>query len=617
MYAGTEFNLIDQTGTNAVTPITELDMRPLSFVFFTSGKGPETLTRVYGEDFYKLYGSNLSFKKHGQGLLQAARIIDAGGELLVKRIVATDAKLSNIILVAKVTDVTVQKKNLAGELLYIDATTGLETTSKGTDDANLPVMLTSSTVKWEGRTVTGTTFDDIKAAAIALYDEDNGVYPLFIISDIGRNVDCKRVRITPNYDISKGLGFMMYKLGCYEGTVLTDSANITTNSSIIYDNKSYAPNKDTMKQLDAEILEDVFADYTTKIADISGLSFDEASKADLIFAKSVKGLSIPNVTIDAEGLDLNYAYGLELKSGSDGVEFGTTPYSSTKFEEKVLALFSDTSTDDDIFDVDIHKISFMCDAAYSTPIKNAITKFANFRKDFFFFRDLGLGLTTLQSILSASDDLSKTIYAADYMTSYQVIDSYTKRRIEVTMLYSVAPLLVNHFNTCAAVPLAGITNDFVITDAIPMTINYIPKKTPAVNSKQILDDAKINYANYYDFNGDFVIESLYTSQENKTQLSYINNILAIQEVMRSIRSYCPKNRFKFQGVNDMADYAEKVNDLLSNFSSWFSTLEFIYTTDEVAKSQKIFQASIKFSFKDWEQSEIFDLFAINSSSITE
>lgn len=614
MYAGTEFNLIDQTGTSSVATITELDTKPLSFSFFTSDKGPETLTRVYGKKFYELFGSNLSFKKHGQGLLQAARIIDAGGELLVKRITATDSKLSNIILVAVVTDTTAQKKNTSGALIFVDATTGEETT---VSTGNLPVMITSSSIKWEGRTVTGATFDDIKAAAVALFDDEEGVYPLFVVTDIGKNADCKRVRISPNYDVSKGLGFMMYKIACYEGTNMVDSASVTVNSSIKYNDASYAINENTLTQLDAVVIDEVFDAYATKLSTVSGLAYTDIINMDLINAKTTKGLSISNVTVNAEGLDLSYDYGLELKSGSNGVELGDVPYTSAKFEEKVLALFGDTSTEEDIFDVDIHKIAFICDANYSPAIKNAITKFVDFRKDIFFFRDLGLGLTTLQSILTASTELTKSIYAADYMTSYQVIDTFTKRRISVTINYDLAPLLVDHFNNCAAVPLAGITNNFSISSVIPGTVNYIPKKTFSVNSKQILDDAKINYANFYDYNSDFVVASLYTSQENKTQLSYINNVLAIQEVIRAIRTFCPKNRFKFQGTNDMADYAEKVNELLNNFSSWFGTLKFVYTTDDVIAAQKIFQASIKFSFKEWEQSEIFDLFAINTSNISE
>ena len=202
------------------------------------------------------------------------------------------------------------------------------------------------------------------------------------------------------------------------------------------------------------------------------------------------------------------------------------------------------------------------------------------------------------------------------MTSYQVIDPSTRKRIDVTMMYDFVVPLVSHFLTGAEVPLAGETNNFILASAINGTLNYTPVNTLSVNQKDLLDDARINYATYYEYGGALVVESLYTSQDATTQLSYINNVLAIQEVMRALRSSCPKNRFKFQTGNDFSDYEDACTEVLSAYKSWFSKLEFVYTQDDLKATQKIFYASINFSFNNWVQSEIFDLYALPTVNTT-
>ena len=91
MYAGTKFNWYDQSGIEVAVDQQEIANRPLFMTAFTADKGTEELVRLYGDDFYKMFGRNLSFAKHGQPLLQAGRVIDKGAELLVKRDVAKDA----------------------------------------------------------------------------------------------------------------------------------------------------------------------------------------------------------------------------------------------------------------------------------------------------------------------------------------------------------------------------------------------------------------------------------------------------------------------------------------------------------------------------------------------
>lgn len=630
MYPGTKFNWYDNSWFSTTTAETVLDYPPLLLTAFSADKGTEDMIRIRGsENFAKMFGSNLSFDKHGQVLLQAKRIIDAGAELLCKRVVAEDAKLSNMILTAEVYTNSVQAVNDNGEPLYIDNATGEETTSPSSGGIdNEPLMITTTMIKWVKNTVANCkTFDEVMDAAKEMLvdgpttdPEGNpveGIYPLFVVTDIGRNADIKNIRIVPDYATSKSLGTMVYTMAEIEGTTVNESVTMTANPNVIINNVSYAVNRHMMGQVTVDYVPGVLDAYIAKVATLSDSDKDALLNADFLFGRGLNGASLDGIALDTAGIDLATDFGIRLVSGSDGTTFGTTEYYKSPAYEQALVSFYSGEVTDSIYDVDVHKISACCDANYTFPVKEAITALAMFREDFFFFRDLGLNLNTYQAIVNAQAELTKTRFAADYMTSYQVIDPVSKRRIDVTCMYDFATALIEHLATSPQTPYAGEANNFVLNSAIEGTLNYTPINTPSINQKDLLDDAHVNYATYYEYGGNLVVESLYTSQEGVSQLSYINNVIAIQEVMRELRRQCPKNRFKFQNGNDFSEYEESCRAILQNFRSWFSILEFTYTQDDLRATQKIFYASINFAFNNWVQSEIFDLYAIPTTFATE
>ena len=69
MYPGTTVVWEDQSYSTEVASTT-VRTQPLYAVTFTSDKGTEDWTRIEGEDFFNMYGNNISFAKHGQPLLQ-------------------------------------------------------------------------------------------------------------------------------------------------------------------------------------------------------------------------------------------------------------------------------------------------------------------------------------------------------------------------------------------------------------------------------------------------------------------------------------------------------------------------------------------------------------------
>ena len=101
MYPGFIVEFDDQSDIPTL-PIEEVRHKPLFGTIFTADKGTEDWFKVSGEDFFKMYGNTISFDKHGQPLLQAAVSINAGAELLCKRLVAPDSTLANIGIVASI-----------------------------------------------------------------------------------------------------------------------------------------------------------------------------------------------------------------------------------------------------------------------------------------------------------------------------------------------------------------------------------------------------------------------------------------------------------------------------------------------------------------------------------
>ena len=96
-YASTKFIWDDKSDIDALSTVTEDSIdRPVFMTGFSSDKGPEEYQKIMGKTFFDLYGNTPSFYKHGQTLLQAAAVINSGGRLFCKRIVAEDATLANI-----------------------------------------------------------------------------------------------------------------------------------------------------------------------------------------------------------------------------------------------------------------------------------------------------------------------------------------------------------------------------------------------------------------------------------------------------------------------------------------------------------------------------------------
>lgn len=707
----TTFKWVDQVGSTTDVPV--LEVRPLFLTASSFDKGPEEPIRVYGNDFYKLFGQHISFARHGQPAIQAANIIDNGGELFIKRVVAKDALLAHLILTATVSQDQAQKIDaLTGKPLYLDGS-GKETIITAGEDGSPydKVMINRAVIKYGTQYITAKTVDEIRTYAKSLSsvsvsgvtatdvievnleliqgatapkrgDAVNGTglsddsatvgsaavggsnvesddianeflpigttiqdvngkfftvaegnivneiptenveytFPLFFIADNGRGLSDKTFNITCNYALSKNSGFAMYELN-YLGDSNFDAESIrfSIDTDKIYANTSYslAMATKSAKQLKAEEIPEATEEFLETISNITGIAIDTLINHDVLFGCDVKKNTLAQIHVygtepDEEGaILLNADYGLKLMGGTNG-NFGKAPVNSISWESELVEFFNGTY-DDVIFDKDRNKIEVCLDANYPKAVKDAIATLANYREDFVFFRDYGLNNTSWDTIKLQCDLVEspyKTKLCKEYCTSYDIIDKFTRKQISVTMMYSIARLLVKHLNGNRTAPFMGVLYGITIPEAIEGTINFIPKETPAVDQKDLLVQNHINYASM--INGVLTIETDMTAQIAETACSYGNNILTVQNTIRKVRTLCPKLRGSFIDSSDSLDkYAQKVRDVITQDKDNYNSIEFKYTADEVMKANHVFDASIYVVFKNYVGSEEFTIYTLD------
>lgn len=612
MYPTSIFEIIDNSDSPAIAA-TET-VQPLFMLGFSSEKGPEDLRLVKGSIFNKLYGDDISFAKHGQPLLQAALIASNGGTILAKRVVAEDSTLANIAVIAKVKSKEVQKTNALGEPLYTDSDTEQETTES---DGNTPIMITVADIVYECKSVENAkNLETIKTTIERDTDLEGTlnstfVYPLFILADNGRGVSNKRFKISPDYNTSKYADYMTYVFSTIEKNKTVESFTFTMNPDVIEAGANKAIDnviKTSSNQLVAKLFEANLYAFIEKVAEISKNTVEYCVNNDLLFGRDKRGNLMPSVNVDLDGgANLSYSYGINLENGTNG-EFGTAPFGTEAYKQQLVELFNGTFSNE-IYDVDNYKIDLIVDANYPDDVKRAIESFADFREDLVYIRDMGLGVKTIDEIIANNAQNTASKYCATYHTSYDIIDPYTKKQIGVTIGYSLTRLLIDHFKNGRNRPLAGQLYNMVIPEAIEGTVNFLPKVTPAYDQKETLYEARINYASYFD--GVLTLETLFTSQEKDSQFSYINNVLAIQEVVKAIRTRCPKTRYSFIDGEDLEKYKEDVETVLNKYSNNFLQLKMVYTKDEAMLSNKIFYASLQVQFRNFVQTEYFKIYALS------
>ena len=626
MYPSTTFELVDKSGKVSSDAIPESIITEV--MVSSTDKGPEEMLYVRGDTFYELFGKNISFVKHGQPLIQAANAIDNGATLLFKRLVADDATLANIAILAKVYKEVKQKTDENKSPLYIDPVTGKETTDPG--DGNEPAVYTRCKIKYSCETVLGSKDidQDYETISKKLIDDSNQdddtielteyVYPLIVIADIGRGVSKKRIRISPDYKSSKYKSYMKYELSVIEDNTIIERKKFLLDPDYIENNENKSLEHVCKKsyQIRARLFEENFVLFLNKVSHISGLDYDYLIQNDIFFGRDKSsGNPIENLYVDLnEGFNLSFIYGIDLTSGSNGT-FGEKPFGTKEWEIKANEFFGG-EYDPRVYDLNNTPMDIVIDANYPKSTKLKIEEFVMFREDLIYLRDNGIGLTDISDIFYFHEEMNSSRYIVPYIVSYDVIDQYSRKQVPVTIGYSLARIMVNHFKNGRNRPLAGFLHDFIIPEAIENTINFLPSITPNMNEKQELDDARLNYCSYYE--NTLVIETFYTTQVERTDFSYANNILAVQELMKAIRKRCPHIRYSFTNGDDLSTYQDDVNAVINKYAGNFHFVEMQYAEDPSATDEdRVYYAVIYVSFRPFVQAEKFKIIALPTATTRE
>ena len=686
--------------------------RPVFMTVFSSDKGPEQFQKnISGSTWFKLFGYKHDFFRHGQPLMQAAAIAQAGGLQYAKRIVANDSKLANLSLIARVTKGKQQKTDENGNRLYYDEALDAEVNDPA-DGANLPVMVDTCEISYRidnidieypapvgGVSIAGTNdmnevFDIITTQQQAkivtprinnggvtgseekqktdkdgnlLYldadtdeettnpvsesglenqpvmDEatDYADYLLFTLTDTGRGKSNRKIRITADTATRRPVKYIKYQIQVIEeGEVLETLYFVfdsmiteypTVNSPVPVNMGIYSIITQNSYFLCSKFYETEWNAFVKNVSEISGLSEEKVAHCDILFGKDTFDLPLESITIrkDIDSIDFANPAGTALVNGENpNGAFGDIPNDPTlpwddkrvnkEYIAKTIEVFDGRAADgDDIYDLDNTPIYCIFDANYPEVVKEKICELANWREDLMYFRDIGIAPTNMVDIRDATKWYTKSRFAATYINSYDVIEPFYRKQVTVTVMYDLVVKWVSHFINGANRPFAGIAYGVTFENSIiPGTLNFKPKRVMkrqdnlnTYDQKKFFDDYRLNYIAYY--NEVPVMDTEYTSQEQYTQLSWINNVVLVQNIIREIRRMCPKNRYTFLDGQDLVHYKKDVEAIINKYASLFKRIEVKYIEDTNYQHNKIFYAAIEVVFRDFIQSEIFKITAVN------
>lgn len=584
---------------------------------YTSDKGTEKWELLRGFDKFTDVKGPISFSRHGQSLLTVAEILRAGGVVLAKRMVSEDADLANITVKVRL----IKVDDISYVYLYADSFEGIK------------------------------NFKEACRVGYADFDAENPVaadgsvdIPLFTVTPMGRGVSNLYIRINPEYVSNKTSSvYTNYSFEIYEGVEQLESILITMNPDVIIDGISQAMNpkvKNNSRQVQVKLYDDGVQTFVTALAQTAvdgngkSLTPNDLINYDFLYGMNNRGkIKIGNVVTIADAaedksdlwstnlptdisdkvIDLATATGIRLINGTYGTA-GTEPLKNQDEYEKMLLASWGANTnsilfDPVIYDLDAYKIDATFDCDYPLSVKRQILNVADFRGDMMFFADLGKKFVDIESMIEFVKQIPFSRYISLYHNFFNIYDPYTRREITVTMPFLLAIKMVSHVESGVHRPFAGIANNLTFDGIIEDTINFLPYDIPGVNQKQMLVDNNINYINYYD--GLAVMDTMYTNNEEHSQLSYLSNVMGVQEIIKRLRSECPKTRYTFVDGDDLETYIDDIKEIINEYSANYNTLTVTYMADEKYELNKIFYAVLVVKFREFFQEEFFKIIAIN------
>lgn len=613
-YPKSRFEIVNQTQIQSIETTTVSNPTAIYLQPYTSNKGTEEWELLTSFDGFTDAKGGMSFRRHGQAQLTVAQALSTGAYVFGKRLVSEDATLANTTVLARLVKV---------------------------DDITYVYFYTKSALNCG-------TFEEACEAGYGDFDpeaEEVTDIPLFTVTPMGRGESLLFFRLNPNNVSSKkknSSSYMKYTFEIMEDNETLESISITMNPEIIIDGNAQAFNpkiRANSNQVRVKSYEDGIYKLLEMLAKTAVDSDGNAiTTTDLINMDFINGYDrsgtiaiggvvtvaqnadsedsewVANKPADIEVVyDLADAVGIPLTNGSYGA-MGANPMNNPTEMEKMLLAALGKDTDSDLFDpiiydLDAYKIDAIFDCNWPVSVKNAIIDLIDFRGDMVFLCDLGTTANTLDLVIAAASNIQTSSYAALYHNYFKILDPFTKKEITVTMPYKLIDKLTVHISKGVGRPFAGIANNIYFTDIIENSVNFYPVEIPGMDQKQELVDVNINYLSVYD--GIPVMETMYINDPEYTQLSFLHNIMAVQEIIKIIRTRCPRTRYTFLDGDDLETYISDVQTIVKEYSTNFKSISCEYMADEMYEQNNIFYAVLKVQFKNFIQEEYFKIIAIS------
>lgn len=466
------------------------------------------------------------------------------------------------------------------------------------------------------------TIDDLPDAEVSnsyedpefpdlIIDENSYVLPLFIITDKGRGISNRRIRIVPDYAVSKYRNFFRYNLEIIESGRVLATHIFSFDPEYIENSTNRSIETQTIgsSHIDVKILDSYYNEFFKIVEEFSGLTKSEINNRICITeGKDITGKPVPELQVS--GVNLQHTFGIRLSGGNYG-KFGNNNNSILDSEEYNLLLkdFYNGDLDDNVWRRDELFFNLILDANYPQETKRAIEYLCKTREDVSCLLDMGTNITEFNDFIIESDRYEKHFTTNIYYQYGQVQDKFTKKKITVTLPMLIGKRLRDHFMTGRSKPMAGKTFGFSFPEFIPNSINHLPKQTPKVDEKSILVDRNINYGTM--LNNIFTLETNYTNQTQHTQLSYSSNVLAIQHLIQDIRKAAPEVRYRTFNDKDLQIQKDKYDSVCNRHMNSFNLCKFDYIGNEEDELLKTFRGRILVVCKDYTMEEEFDIFVVH------
>lgn len=646
-YPKSRFEIYDQTQIQEITTSYTYSPIPIFMCPYTSDKGTEKWELISGFSGFTNVKGPISFVKHGQAQLTVAEALRSGAYVLGKRMVSEDATLANVTI-------RVRAVKADGVCYLYTYTSSSDNCYVFDDAANAGYGDFASVLEQI------TDYESLQEIDV----------PLFTVTPMGRGESHLFFRLVPEYTNSRSSQYIKYSFEVIEDNEILESIVVTLNPDIISDGVAQAMNpkiKQNSKQMQVKLFEDGFFALVNFIATVAVTENSDGEQtkiapADLINMDFINGynrrgtVAIGNVVTKAQITNTNttvtgtgsastttdagnegssaadlwnsflpdgmIAYtmeeagGIGMPNGSYGAS-GQDPLGHpAEYKKMLLDTFNALSTSSDtrnydpvIYDLDAYKVDAIFDCGFPDEVKKAIVDLVDFREDMVFLLDFGTQFNYLEAIKDYADGIPKSRYVAMYHNYFKILSPYTKKEITVTMPYLLVSKMVDHISSGVGRPFAGFANKLEFSDIIEGSVNFLPVQIPTLDEKQELVDRNINYIGYYD--GTPVMETMYTNQDEYTQLSFLSNVMGVQEIIKVLRTRCPRTRYTFLDGDDLEAYLEDVDSILKQFSPNFKKLSCQYMADERYESNHIFYAVLTVQFRNFIQEEYFKIIAIS------